>query len=227
MNSKAVFLLWMSAWTLLISPFAPLLAYGGLFIEDKIPPKIVHQAIEEIPVDGKPFEITAIMTDNEGVRKGLLFYRSAMGIAFIEIKMEAMEDNMYRAVIPSEDISSPGSALEYYIAAIDNVGNVTLQGLLNNPMIAVVKAMPIPPVEVPDLAPIKEVMPEVKMAPVPLLDGLTVQTKPDEPVITPFYKKGWFWGLVAILVGGIILVGTDDDHDGPNTGSLVVEIPVP
>jgi len=224
-------LLVVSVWTFLFVPLSPLWAEDMAPV-DQISPKINHNPVKKIIADGNSVEMTAILTDNDAIREGLLFYRPATSVAFVKVRMEAMGNHLYRAVIPAGDIPKPDSNLEYYIAVLDKTGNVTLQGLASEPMSVSVKAPALPPVEevvkevmveTPPVAVVEQIVPEEKPVIVPALEGLTATSKP-VAIVTPFYKKWWFWGIVAVVVGGIIVAA---DRDESRSGSFVVEVPSP
>lgn len=248
-DRQATILLLVAVWTFLLLPLAPLWAYDGrLSPVDRISPKIDHKPMNKTIDDGKPLAITAVITDNDAIRNVMLFYRSATGIKFVETKMEAIGDGLYRGVIPAADISKSDSPIEYYIGAIDKAGNVTIQGLPSEPMMVVVKVLPMTSgkeimpeektVKEPVVPPAKEVVPEEEIVQVPVvppvvvvpeekgvppaLEGLTTKTEAKK-VAAPFYKKWWFWSLAALVVVAIV-VNRDPE---PSRGTLVVEVPAP
>ena len=267
MNKKAVLVLTVAVWTFLFAPFASLWAYDQKAPTDNVPPTIDHKPIDLAIANGKSLEVTTVLTDNNAIRQGILFYRSVMNIGFVEVQMDGMGGGLYRGIIPAGDISKSDFMLEYYIAAIDTSGNVTLQGFLSEPMTVMVRAMPIPAegeivkeevkeivppvkevvkevvvVPVPPAlidsptieeavheeeivaVPVPEIVPEARVADAPALKGLSTKEEERKSVIAPFYKKGWFWGLMAVVVGGGILASRDKDSPSA-PGSLTITGP--
>ncbi|MGN8645551.1 lamin tail domain-containing protein [Gracilibacillus sp. HCP3S3_G5_1] len=96
----------------------------GTLDKDQIPEekvsseKLEKSIIEHTPVmeaqEGKSITIEAKLPSEEGKVKGVLHYLSAEG-SFKQVNMSLVEDNVYEAVISSEDVIT--SELEYYISA--------------------------------------------------------------------------------------------------------------
>jgi len=91
---------------------------------DTSPPSISSEPVIETR-KGEATYITAIITDNTGVKNVILYYREKGTDDFAGIPMVS-QGNEYRATIPGSEARTTG--LEYYIWATDGANNVTYPG---------------------------------------------------------------------------------------------------
>jgi len=100
-------------------------------------PHEARLAIDHAPFNrpqrrGAPLIIEATIVSPGGIRKAAVFCRVAGGGDFTALPMEAVGDNLYRAVVP--DWMTAGRGLEYYITATDERGQSTSQGFVGFPL---------------------------------------------------------------------------------------------
>ena len=79
-----------------------------------------------------PLAIEATITSPAGIRKAELFCRVVGGGDFTALPMVAVENNLYRTLVP--DWMTAGKGLEYYITATDERGQSTSQGFVGFPL---------------------------------------------------------------------------------------------
>jgi hypothetical protein len=99
---------------------------------------------------GSDLDISASVSDDEGVGKVLLRYRAFGELAYREREMKvggggsaSAKDGTYEGVIPGEAVTASG--VEYFIEAVDNQGIGNSSGNLDEPNRSL---FPAPPVEV-------------------------------------------------------------------------------
>ena len=90
-------------------------------------PEIQAFQAESSPLN-QDLEITARITDDDGIVSTFLLYREAGKNNFTQAVMR-LEETVYVGTIPSEDISTRG--LEYYLTATDNAGGATREPVLD------------------------------------------------------------------------------------------------
>ena len=146
------------------------------------------------------------------VKEATLFYRPLRETEYSQLSMTPQGDDIYSATIPEAEVWEP--AIEYYVQASDEAGNVALQGFSFDPLIVAVASV-IPPIE-EEVASVEE-----------------EAVAPEEPLFTTgpssataWYKKWWVWTIGVAVVGGAVAVagggGGGDDGDGASTGGLAV-----
>lgn len=81
---------------------------------------------------GAPVVIDAKINAPNGLRRAMVFCRSAGEGTFTGLPMEDIGKGVYRAVVP--DWMAAGSGLEYYITATDEEGQSTSQGFVGFPL---------------------------------------------------------------------------------------------
>lgn len=115
--------------------YAPLLSAQQLLTStgDLIAPEIIEEEYQATASPGQDHEITVRVTDNIGVDKVILYYRTMGRGDYRTLPMKRIEytDN-YRARIDAEEMVTPG--IEYYIKAMDYTGNALLHGHSFSPL---------------------------------------------------------------------------------------------
>ena len=115
-----------------------LLAVGSLYtFVAAQQPQEARLAIDHAPFTraqkrGVPLAVEATITSPAGIRKAEVFCRVAGGGDFTALPMDAVGNNLYRAVVP--DWMTAGRGLEYYITATDERGQSTSQGFVGFPL---------------------------------------------------------------------------------------------
>ena len=104
-----------------------LLASGVAAAQDLTPPVITHAPVDRA-VSDTSLQITAAVTDDTAVRRVVLYARSAGTSNYYAISM-SVQGGEYRGIIPAS-LVTPG-VLEYYIEAIDTVGNTSTSPAVN------------------------------------------------------------------------------------------------
>lgn len=107
----------------------------GLAVAQTPPPGrliIDHKGFSRPQRQGHPLEIEASITSPAGVRKAEVFCRPAGGREFTALPMELTENQRYRATVP--DWMTAGTAVEYYITAVDQAGRSASQGFVGFPL---------------------------------------------------------------------------------------------
>jgi len=100
---------------------------------DIVAPKVEHQPSNEAAVSGKAYSIIANVTDNNGVKSVLLFYRNIGSSEYNRLLMNSLGGDQYGITLDAEIVINPG--LEYYIQAEDLAGNTLLHGYSFSPLI--------------------------------------------------------------------------------------------
>lgn len=85
-------------------------------------PAIIHTIIASAS-ENQPLTVEATITDDTGVRAVILYSRKGGESNFTEREMVHAGDDLYRATIPANDMTSWG--IEYYITATDVVNRLT------------------------------------------------------------------------------------------------------
>jgi len=160
-------------------------------------PTVKHTPLTHAAPAGTRTKITAIVTDNVGVKSVILFYRK---IGTSKYKRKAMINkgkSTYTAVMTEKEMLSPG--LEYYIQATDLAGNNLLHGYSFSPLVFNIDNTTTPIHKSPAIA------------------QATQDTE----------KSGiskWVWiGLGAVALAG----AGGGGGGGVETGSVTVSAPVP
>ena len=116
---------------------APLIRVSQLALppRDRIKPIISQEKYINTVKKGADHQITVSVTDNVGVKKVTLYYRTKYTEKYISRSMlNIVGTDDYRATISAEQIKSPG--IEYYIQAADTAGNTFLHGYPFSPLSA-------------------------------------------------------------------------------------------
>jgi hypothetical protein len=94
---------------------------------------IDHKVFAQPQRQGQPLTIQATIRSPAGIHKAEVFCRQAGGRDFSALKMERVDQDVYRAVVP--DWLTAGAGLEYYISATDQQGRSASQGFVGFPLI--------------------------------------------------------------------------------------------
>lgn len=170
---------------------------------DPTAPSIVHSTTDEHRPPGEKITVGAEITDTSGIASATLFYRRTGSLAFKQVEMEKGALGRYYGIIPASEVY--GSAMEYYIKAVDTVGNVSYMGheesLLRVALI-------------------------VNADTDKTLNHLHPVNKK-----TPFYKKWWVHGLLVLtvlsLAGMYRNSGRGNANDIEVTGDAVIVVTTP
>lgn len=107
-----------SCWGLLIWALvaAPVQSEGAALL---VPPQIREVSVPEVSKPGKPLEIVAHVSDDDGIREVILYYRDFGTNVFTPLAMtpQLPSHDIYTATIPGKAVRSPG--IEYYVYARD------------------------------------------------------------------------------------------------------------
>jgi hypothetical protein len=89
-------------------------------IVDNVPPLISELSVSSNPVFGEPVLVTCKASDDiSGVKEVYLYYSSDKGFSWSKVEM-TLKENVYSSFIPPHSLLTE---VQYYIEAIDNVGN--------------------------------------------------------------------------------------------------------
>ncbi len=176
---------------------------------DLVAPVIKHTPIGKDIPPGQAVDVTAIITDNVGVKEVILFYREIDATDFKRMRMKRdLDSDTYAAKLPA--IASPG--VEYYIQATDLAGNVLLYGHSFSPL-------------------------TITVAPVAAGDGDAEAVAATEfiPASEGEEEKSgiskWVWvGLGVVAVAALAGGGSGGGGtiaSSPNTGTVTINGPVP
>jgi len=179
--------------------YAPLLYAEQLSLPsgDLVAPDISQEKYEDTVNPGSDHEIMVKVTDNIGVDKVILYFRTIGQGDYKPRTMQRLDhsDN-YMIRIDADNIQSPG--IEYYIQAMDFAGNTLLHGHSFSPLSVKIGSTAAKP----QVADSSEVAPKVAM---------------------PGAEKGiskWVWiGLGVLLVGA---AAGGSDGGGETTGTLTI-----
>jgi hypothetical protein len=94
---------------------------------------INHKGFTQPQRQGQPLLIEAMITSPAGVQKAQVFCRQAGGRDFSALRMEHVGEDVFRALVP--DWMTAGVGLEYYISAVDQLGQSASQGFVGFPLI--------------------------------------------------------------------------------------------
>ncbi len=99
---------------------------GAMNALDFVGPVISLKQASDAPVKGRPYSLSAIVTDDVGVSKVHLFYQTGNS-PYTSLFMEQEENSDRYIATLSEDETVKGS-IKYYIMAEDSSGNTVLHG---------------------------------------------------------------------------------------------------
>jgi hypothetical protein len=226
MRHQALTLLWVTLYTFLLAPLAPLWAEMAVPVADGVPaPQVQHQPLQKSILPGDPIDLEAVVTSGAAIEEVVLLYRRVGATEYKNIRMKHRGDGRYTAKIPGKEVFPPG--IEYFIQASDIRGSSTTYG------------QPLPPGAI-TIVPLT-----ATVAPPPSLDDrtLTEQIFPPEQRSSAqktlssedaWYKKWWVWTLVVTAAAGIAVAaggGKGGSSGGgappPTTGTLTISGPVP
>ena len=178
---------------------------------DISPPMIRHTPAKEPAHPGKPVTITATVTDNNGVKQVVLFYRSRGQQNYRPVVMQPTDTDVYSVTIAAQDVTTPN--IEYYIQATDIAGNTILRAGELFPLKLTVTdtdtKVTETDTEATALGSLTGPAPATQPPPASLHDAAPPETRP----------SAWKWILGALAVGAIAaLTGGGGDDPGPATG---------
>jgi hypothetical protein len=191
--------------------YAPLIRAGQLSLPsgDLVAPEITQETYVQSVAPDSDHTITVKVTDDVGVKQVTLFYRVIGESNYKRRTMQKVgQSDDFLAKVNADEIRSPG--IEYYIQAMDLVGNTLLHGYEFSPLSVTIDA----DAAQPDLAESEET---------PMFEPTTEKE-----------KKGiskWVWiGLGALVVGAVAAGGGSSggdsapppDGDVPTTGTLTI-----
>lgn len=171
------------------------------------PPQIREVSVPEASKPGKPLEIAAHVSDDDGVREVILYYRDAGTNVFTPLAMtpRIFFHGVYAATIPGNDVRSPG--IEYYVYAEDQ----------RHQAIPAFRSRVTPDADPIDQRALEQLL-------------YKVQVKASD-------KNIWTWVALGALTAGVAVAlqgggGLDDDEnpgDGPPNPGTTIKIkgPVP
>ncbi len=181
---------------------------------DISPPTIEHAPNSEDTASGKAAIVSATVTDiDSGVKVVSLFFRTKGTSQYNRLPMESKDGSAnYIAEIPERYVQDPG--VEYYIEAVDNVGNKILRGVNFSPLLITVA---------PTSAP------EHGLAGIPT--GSDAESSPAAAMSSAesqSNKKTWLYIAGGVVVTGVLLANTGgSDKNKSDTGSVTIKAPAP
>lgn len=99
--------------------------------EDKTPPQIIH-AVGGKPREGRSYTVRTSARDNKGVKEVFLHFRGKQaGEEYVKSSMFKIAEGVYEGVVPSNAVK--GSALQYYLSAVDAANNLSMDGAPESP----------------------------------------------------------------------------------------------
>lgn len=99
--------------------------------EDKTPPQIIH-AVGDKPREGRSYTVRTSARDNKGVKEVFIHFRAKQaGGEYVKSSMFKIAEGIYEGVVPSNAVK--GSALQYYLSAMDSSGNIAMDGTPESP----------------------------------------------------------------------------------------------
>jgi hypothetical protein len=106
---------------------------------DFVPPKVLHEPESEPISADKPYVLTATITDDSGVGKVTLFYRTIGESSYqsTELLFSGSSDT-FVVELDTSELKPPG--LEYYLQAEDVAGNTLLKGFSFEPLVLQIDA---------------------------------------------------------------------------------------
>ena len=118
-------------------------AQAGISTKDTQPPVIETMPIKTSTTVGKPIEIEVQVTDDMGVAKVELYYRTAQPEPekYKSVEMTEFMKDYYVGKIPGADVALPG--IQYYVEATDKSGrDPVFHGSDTNPVNVAVQKVP-------------------------------------------------------------------------------------
>lgn len=169
---------------------------------DATAPVVRHDPVASEVGAGTPLTISATVTDNVGVDRVTLYYRSRGEDEYRRAEMQRIAGtDIFVATLDGEDIREP--AFEYYVEAADTAGNILLVGYALSPLIVSVtesRAAAAPVAAAPETAPREST------------------SKAGTPT--------WMWVLMGVGVAALA-AGAGGGGGSSDRGDVVIDGPLP
>lgn len=136
--SEMMPIIWNKIFSVLLVLFT-LTAYAQPEIQqvatDQTPPALNHEPVRRV-TEGQPLTLTVRASDDTGLDRVRLLYRSDALSEFREVLFQSIENDRYEVMLDANDLQ--GSRIDYYVEAIDKAGNVTALGNGITPLVVTV-----------------------------------------------------------------------------------------
>lgn len=185
--------------------YAPVLqaAPPSMPLSDLTAPEITHKIIQGSIEAGASVQIKATANDHSGIKSVTLYYRTKGTRKYNRSTMHRVDDtNEYAVTLGKDDVVAPG--IEYYIEAIDLVGNTLLQGYADYPLILSVVPATTTNVQTEEV----------------VTQKVEAGSILNEPTAEKNKHKSWLWiALGTLALGAIAAAVNGSSNGGGSSGS--------